>query len=270
MKKRISDAKFTIGLSIVGFLFLIMLSSFFYLPYNPNEVSIKEKFLFFSARHILGTDGLGRDVFCRVLISLRVSFFIGFSAATFGFLTGTLLGSFGGFFGGKTDAVITKIIDVQMAFPGILMALMLVSILGPSMATTLLALCIMSVPRFARISRGGFIKFRNSPLVLAQKARGASVMRIMFLHVLPNIRGELMVTYTLTFAISIMNESGLSYLGLGVQPPAASFGKMLSDAQSSIFQASWVILIPAFFLALLVIGFTLLSDGFISVHEGKS
>ena len=111
MKKRISDAKFTIGLSIVAFLFLIMLSSFFYLPYNPNEVSIKEKFLFFSARHILGTDGLGRDVFCRVLISLRVSFFIGFSAATFGFLTGTLLGSFGGFFGGKTDAVITKIID---------------------------------------------------------------------------------------------------------------------------------------------------------------
>ena len=95
-------------------------------------------------------------------------------------------------------------------------------------------------------------------------------MRIMFLHVLPNIRGELMVTYTLTFAISIMNESGLSYLGLGVQPPAASFGKKLSDAQSSIFQASWVILIPAFFLALLVIGFTLLSDGFISVQEGKS
>ena len=124
--------------------------------------------------------------------------------------------------------------------------------------------------RFARIARSSFIKYRNSPLALGEKARGASTLRIMFIHIFPNTLGDLLVTYSLSFASAIMHESGLSYLGLGVQPPAASFGKMLSDAQSSVFQAPWIILVPAIALALLIIGFTLISDGITSQMEGKN
>ncbi|MGP1457775.1 MAG: ABC transporter permease [Treponema sp.] len=269
MKKLNCDAKIAAGAGIVAALFLCMAAGLFYLPYAPNEVSVAEKLSFFSRAHICGTDNLGRDVASRLLVSLRISFLIGFTSASFGFVSGTALGAFGGFLGGKTDAVITKLIDVQMSFPGILLALMLVAALGPGLKTTIFALCIMTVPRFARIARSGFIKYRNSALTLGEKARGASTLRIMFVHIFPNILGDLLVTYSLSFASAIMNESGLSYLGLGVQPPAASFGKMLSDAQSSVFQAPWIILVPAGTLALLIIGFTLISDGITSLMEGR-
>ncbi len=270
MKKCNLDVKIAVGAFIVAVLFLCMAIGLVSLPYDPNEVSVSEKLSFFSRSHIFGTDNLGRDVASRLLVSLRISFLIGFTSASFGFICGTLLGAFGGFLGGKTDAVITKLIDVQMSFPGILLALMLVAALGPSLKTTIFALCIMTVPRFARIARSSFIKYRNSPLALGEKARGASTLRIMFIHIFPNTLGDLLVTYSLSFASAIMHESGLSYLGLGVQPPAASFGKMLSDAQSSVFQAPWIILVPAIALALLIIGFTLISDGITSQMEGKN
>lgn len=268
MKKFNLDFKAITGISIVSFFLFFALLSYVYMPYEPNQISISEKLNFFSLRHFLGTDSLGRDVFSRILISLRVSFFIGFLSSTFGLITGSLLGSFSGYFGGITDTVLTKIIDVQMAFPGILLALMLASVFGPGTQTTLMALSLMTIPRFARITRSGFIRYRHSPLVLAQKARGASVFRIMFLHIFPNICTELLVTYSLAFASSIMSESGLSYLGLGIQPPDASFGKMLNDAQNSIFQSPWLIFVPAVSLALLIIGFTLIAEGFTSKREG--
>jgi len=261
------DLKLFTGIIIVAFLFLLVLVSFIYMPYNPNEISISEKLSSFSASHILGTDNLGRDIFSRILVSLRVSFFIGFVSATCGLITGSLLGSAGGYFGGIADAFVTKLIDVQMAFPGVLLALMLAAVLGPGTGTTLLALCIMTIPRFARISRSGFLRYRHSSLVLAQKARGASVFRIVFIHIFPNICNELLVTYSLSFATSIMSESGLSYLGLGIQPPDASFGKMLSDAQGYIFQFPQGIFVPAFTLALLIIGFTLIGDGLTTYIE---
>lgn len=264
------DLKLFIGLIIVSFLFILMLSGLIYLPYEPNTVDIANKLSFFSKLHILGTDSLGRDVASRILVSLRVSFLIGFVAATFGLMAGTILGSVGGYFGGIADSCITKIIDIQMAFPGILLALMIAAVFGPSLTNTLLALSIMSIPRFARISRSGFLKYRFSPLVLAEKARGASSIRIMFLHILPNISSELVITYSLSFAFSIMNEAGLSYLGLGIQPPNASFGKMLNDAQSSIYTAPWLILVPAIFLSLLIMGFTLISDGITSAKEKRN
>ncbi|MCR4626567.1 MAG: ABC transporter permease [Treponema sp.] len=269
MKKHFSDFKLILGLSIVSFLFLLVLVSFFYMPYNPNQISITEKLSFFSVKHIFGTDSLGRDVFSRVLVSLRISFFIGFAGATFGLIFGSLAGACGGYFGGIVDSIVTKIIDVQMAFPGILLALMLSCALGPGMKTTVLALSLMALPRFARIARSGFLRFRHSSLVFAEKARGASVLRIMFFHIFPNISTELLVTYSLSFATSIMSESGLSYLGLGIQPPDASFGKMLSDAQNSIFTSPWLIFVPAFVLALLIIGFTLISDGLTAGKESE-
>lgn len=270
MNKKLSDFKMIIGLSIISFLFICMMVSFFYLPYNPNDVDIANKLQLFSHEHFFGTDNLGRDVFSRILISLRISFFIGFIAASFGLVAGVLIGSAGGYFVGFIDSGITKIIDILMAFPGILLALMIAAVFGPGLKNTILALSIMSIPRFARISRSGFLKLRDSPLVMAEKARGASAIRIMFIHILPNISSELVITYSLSFAFSIMNEAGLSYLGLGVQPPNASFGKMLNDAQKSIFTTPHLILVPSITLALLVIGFTLISDGIISARESKN
>ncbi|QTQ11899.1 ABC transporter permease [Treponema parvum] len=267
MKAVFSDIKIIAGAFIVAFLFIFMLIGLFYLPYDPNGVDIAKKLSFFSAKHILGTDGLGRDVACRISVSLRISFFIGFTASGAGLVLGTAIGAAGGFFGGKADAVTGKFIDLLMAFPGILLALMLVAVLGNGLCNTVLALSIMNLPRFARISRSGFIKYRDSALVFAERARGASPFRIIFMHILPNIYAELLITYSLSFAVSIMNEAGLSYLGLGVEPPYASFGKMLSDAQNFIFSAPWLIIVPAVFLVLLVTGFTLISDGITSVRE---
>lgn len=142
------------------------------------------------------------------------------------------MGAVAGYYGGKIDEVIMKLIDTQMAFPGVLLALMLIAVFGNSLQNLIFALGIMSIPRFARITRSGFIKYRDAEFIKAARSRGAGDGRIIFLHILPNIVPELIVTSSLGFAGAVMSEAGLSYLGLGIQPPTPSFGKMLSEAQA--------------------------------------
>lgn len=252
---------------MVMVVFLAMVIGWIHLPYDPNAIDIGNKLQFFTGSHLLGTDHLGRDILSRILVGTRISFLIGLIVVAFGLVVGTLIGSLAGYFGGIVDEIVIKLIDTQMAFPGILLALMLIAVFGTSLQNTVLALSIMSVPRFARISRSGFIKYREADFVKAARARGASHARIMMRHILPNVLPELIVTCSLGFSGAVMSEAGLSYLGLGIQPPNPSFGKMLSEAQNYIFQAPWYVLIPAVVITLLVMGFNLIGDGIQSVNE---
>jgi len=267
MKKYLENKSFLCGLILISFFLLIMLVGFFYLPCDPNFTDADNRFAPSSLEHLLGTDHLGRDILSRIMWGVRISFSIGFTVMISGCLAGLVLGSLSGYFGGWTDRIIQKLVSVQMAFPGILIALMLIAVFGTDMRITLLALCLMSLPRFTRITRASFIKLKESLFVRAARARGAGHFRIIAIHIIPNILPELLVTCSISFALAILSESGLSYLGLGVQPPYPSFGRMLNDAQRFIFANPRGVLIPAVFLVAMVWGFNLLGDGISEVNE---
>ncbi len=257
------------GACMVSLLLLLMLAGFIRMPYDPDAIDTGSKLQFFSPAHPLGTDQFGRDVLSRIMEGARVSFFVGFLAVALGLAVGSFIGGAAGYYGGKIDDVVMKLIDVQMAFPGILLALMLIAVFGTGLHNTVLALGVMSVPRFARISRSGFLKYRDAEFIQAARARGAGDGRIIFQHILPHVAPELIVTCSLGFAGAVMSEAGLSYLGLGIQPPTPSFGKMLSEAQGVMLQAGWYVLVPAAAITLLVMGFNLMGDGLREVigHE---
>ena len=249
MKQYLKNKSFLTG-AILAFIMLGMLVvSLFWLPYDPEEMYLAPKLSLPSISHLMGTDQFGRDVLSRIMKGIQVSFGIGVVVVVAGGLVGTLLGACSGYFGGYVDEVIMKIVDAQMAFPGILLALMLMCIFGRGLSNTILALSIMSIPRFVRMARSGFLKLREA------------APRFMFLHILPNLFSELTATASLTFASAVMSEAGLSYLGLGVAPPKPSLGLMLSDAQQTLLMAPWNIAMPAIVITLLVMSFNLIGDG---------
>ncbi len=255
------NKKLLTGIILTSIVLIIALLSFFWIPYDYDKMDMANKFAPMSFAHPFGTDNLGRDILSRILVATRVSFGMSFAVMIIGLIAGVLLGSVSGYFGGLTDRIIMKLIDTKMAFPGILLALMLVAVCGTSVFVTITALVILSIPRYTRIARAGFIKYKNSLFVLSARTKGASHLRIIFHHILPNITGDLWITATLTFSLSILSESGLSYLGLGIQPPLPSFGYMLKEGQRFMFQSASGIIIPAVFLIVLVLGLNLIGDG---------
>lgn len=267
MKKYFSDLSFCIGFALILVMLVMLGVSVFWLPYDPEAMSILEKLKTPTAAHLLGTDQFGRDILSRIMLGVQVSFFIGVIVVLTGGCAGVILGAYSGYFGGKVDAVVMKLVDAQMAFPGVLLALMLISVFGNGIENTILALSIMSIPRFVRMTRSGYMKFREADFVRAEKVRGASAGRIIFIHILPNILPELVATASLTFASAVMAEAGLSYLGLGITPPDPSLGQMLKEAQESILKAPWYVLMPAAVITILVMGFNLIGDGIQQVNE---
>ena len=190
LKKCLHNKSFITGSCMIGLMLLIMVVGFFYLPYDPDAMDTPNKLQFFSAAHPLGTDQFGRDILSRIMEGTRVSFLVGALTVVFGLVVGGTIGSIAGYYGGKIDEVIMKLIDTQMAFPGVLLALMLIAVFGNSLQNLILALGVMSIPRFARISRSGFIKYRDAEFIKAARSRGAGDGRIIFLHILPNIVPE--------------------------------------------------------------------------------
>ncbi|PKK40099.1 Dipeptide transport system permease protein DppC [Clostridiaceae bacterium JG1575] len=255
------STNFCIGAVLTGSLFLLMLLSFFYLPYDPGAMDLQLILAPPSGAHLLGTDHFGRDLLSRLMVGGQVAFAVGFFTVLFGLLVGLLLGSFSGYFGGWVDVVLMKVIDAQMAFPGVLLALMLIAVFGTGMRNTILALGIMSVPRFTRIIRAGYIKHRDDAFIQAARLRGAGPLRIMYRHILPNLVNPIAVTIATSFAGAVLSEAGLSYLGLGVQAPNPSWGRMLNEAQGYIFTQPLYAVIPGVVLTLLVLGFHLMADG---------
>lgn len=266
MKKYFTSTSFCVGFVLVAFMGAVLIISLFWLPYDTTAMDIANKLSLPSKEHLLGTDQFGRDILSRVMKGVQVSFLIGILVVVFGGAAGIIIGSFAGYYGGKVDEVIMKLIDTQMAFPGVLLAMMLIAVFGNGISNTILALSIMAIPRFARITRSGYMKYRESDFVRAEIIRGAGNLRIMFVHILPNLTSELVATASLSFAGAVMSEAGLSYLGMGIQPPNPSLGIMLSEAQDYILSAGWYVLIPCAVITILVMGFNLVGDGIQEVN----
>lgn len=244
----------------VGLLVLLLLIGFIYTPYEPNQMNIPKRLQPPSADHWFGTDEFGRDLFSRILAGARVSLLVGLISASIAALGGTLIGSVSGYFGGWLDEVVMRLMDALMALPGLVMALLIISIRGPGLVNTALALGIMGIPSFARIVRGGFLQSREVEYVQAAISIGASSWRIIFRHILPNQLTPIIVASSINFAAAILGEAGLSYLGLGIQPPDPSWGRMLQEGQGYIYSAPWYSIAPGLTITFTVFAFYLFSN----------
>lgn len=254
------------GLFLTGLLLALMITGTFYTPYDPNGMNGAEKFMPPGFTHIMGTDNFGRDIFSRIIKGLGTTFFVALSVTGIGGGLGLLLGVFTGYYGGILDEVLMRINDALTAFPSILLALVFISISGSGKYNVILALGIIFVPSYARIVRGEFLRLRDLDYVKSARLMGAGNLRIMFVHILPNIMPAFLSAVTVGFNNAVLAEAGMSYLGIGVQPPDASLGRMLSEAQGYLFSAGWYAVFPGIIIILLVLGFGLISEGIGDLH----
>jgi peptide/nickel transport system permease protein len=230
-------------------------------PYDPSEQQLALRLERPSLSHPLGLDELGRDIFSRVLAGARVSLFVGLTVVGISSILGVLLGSIAGYFGGWLDDLISRAIDVLLAFPGILLAIALVAVLGPSLSNVVIALSVIGWVGYARLVRGQVLKARELEFVQAARALGAGTTRILLRHVVPTTMPAVMVQATLGMAGAILAEASLSFLGLGVQPPTPSWGTMLNGGRLHLLDAPHLTIFPGAAIAALVLGFNFLGDG---------
>lgn len=214
-----------------------------------------------SAKYILGTDEFGRDIFARLIHGARVSLKVGVVAVSFSIAIGGTLGAFAGFYGGKLDNVIMRIMDIFLAVPSILLAIAIVSALGPNLFNLMIAISISSIPSYARIVRASVLSIRDQEYIEAAKAIGASDMRIIFRHIIPNSLAPVIVQGTLGVAGAILSTAGLSFIGLGIQPPAPEWGSMLSGGRQYLRYAWWVTTFPGVAIMITILSLNLLGDG---------
>ena len=238
-------------------------------PYDPYEQDIYAAFQVPSRKHLMGTDEFGRDEFSRVAFGARTSLTVGLLVVVVGAGAGTVLGVVSGHFGGRVDAVIGRLFDVLMAFPGILLAMVVLTILGPSLFNALLALAISSIPSFGRVARGQVLSAKENEYVMAALASGCDAWRIMFVHILPNIIAPILVMASLRVAGTILQASTLSFLGLGAQPPTAEWGAMLSTGRDYMRYAPWLTTYPGLAIMVTVLGINLLGDGFRDILDPR-
>ncbi len=269
MKKRKYSFNFYIGIVIVAFLLGIVIVSFFYTPYTVTQMNIGKKFLKPCWEHLLGTDHFGRDILSRIMMGSQTAFQVGLISIGIGLFFGILIGSIAGYYGGIVDEILMRIMDAVIAFPGLLFALMFVAVLGQGIVNTMIALGIMSIPQFARITRSGFLQVKPLKYIDMAKSIGVSNFRIMMVHILPNVISPLIVACSMGFASAVLAEAGLSYLGLGVQPPNPSWGRMLSESQMYLLKAPTYSIVPGIFITLSVLGFNLLGDGISAIRDPR-
>ena len=230
-------------------------------PYDPSAQDLARRLEAPTLQHPFGLDELGRDILARILAGARISLLVGLAVVGVSSLLGMTLGSIAGYFGGKVDDVISRVIDVLMAFPGILLAIALVAVLGPSLANVVLALSVIGWVGYARLVRGQALRARELEFVQAARALGAGSPRIVARHVLPTAFPAVVVQATLGMAGAIIAEAALSFLGLGVQPPTPSWGTMLDAGRSHLLDAPHLTIFPGLAIAVLVLGFNFLGDG---------
>lgn len=262
MKKR--NFSLILGLSIMVLLLLtIVIYTFIYHPYGANEMNGDLKFASPSAEHIMGTDNYGRDIFARVVEGMKVTFIVAISTVAIGLIIGTIMGAFTGYYGGIIDEVLMRFNDALASFPSILLALIFVSILGTGKYKIIISLGIIFIPSFSRIVRSEFIKLKHMDYVKSARLTGAGNLRVMFVHMLPNAVPTILTSVAIGFNNAVLAESSMSFLGIGVQPPDASLGRMLSEAKGYIFSAPWASLFPGLIIILMVLSFSLISAGIV-------
>jgi len=230
-------------------------------PHDPSAQELARRLEAPSLAHPLGLDELGRDILARLLQGARISLMVGLAVVSVSSTAGMLFGSIAGYFGGWIDDVISRVIDVLMAFPGILLAIALVAVLGPSLVNVVLALSIIGWVGYARLVRGQSLRAREFEFVQAARASGAGAVRIVVRHILPTAIPAVVVQATIGMAGAIIAEAALSFLGLGVQPPTPSWGTMLDAGRAHLFDAPHLTIFPGLAIAALVLGFNFLGDG---------
>ena len=249
------------GLVIVLITVLAAAVGPFVSPYDSSAQELARRLEAPSAAHPFGLDELGRDILARLLEGARISLLVGLAVVSVSSIVGMLFGSIAGYFGGRIDDLISRVIDVLMAFPGILLAIALVAVLGPSLTNVVLALSVIGWVGYARLVRGQALRAREFEFVQAARASGAGPARIVLRHILPTALPSVVVQATLGMAGAIIAEASLSFLGLGVQPPTPSWGTMLDAGRAHLFDAPHLTVFPGLAIALLVLGFNFLGDG---------
>lgn len=251
----------TAAATVVGVIALLALFAPLLAPHDPNEANGLARLRTPTAEHPFGTDGLGRDVLSRVLYGARVSVRIGFMAVLFAGGIGVPLGLLAGYFGRFADAVVMRLMDAIIAFPGLVLAMTLVLALGPTLLNIMIALGIGASPTYARLVRSQVLTIKSLDYVTAARAMGASDLRLIFRHIWPNAMPTMIVAASLTMGVAILAEASLSFLGIGVRPPTATWGGMLRDAFQFIYLAPWLSFFPGVAIFLLALSFNLLGDG---------
>jgi ABC-type dipeptide/oligopeptide/nickel transport system permease subunit len=268
-----------IGLIILGILIFIAIAAPLIAPFDPNKSMLDIKPPETGAKprmkpcihafgcpaeqhqHLMGLDGNTRDQFSRILYGARLSLMVGFSTVTFAIIIGTILGAIAGFFGGWVDNIIMRIMDVLLAFPSLLLAIAIVTVLGPGLINALIAIGIVSIPAYARVMRASVLSVREMDFISATRALGGNSFQILFSRILPNALTPLIVQGTLGIASAILEAAALSFLGLGAQPPTPEWGAMLGTERNQVFTAPHLVFYPGFAIMLTVLAFNLIGDG---------
>ncbi len=250
-----------VGLFMTAAALLLAILGTLWTPYSTTAMSAAERFDAPSLRHLFGTDNFGRDIFSRVMKGAGTTILISSLVVLFSASLGIVIGALTGYFGGILDEVVMRFTDAVNGFPSILLALVMISVLGSGRRNLILSLGIVFTPSFVRIVRSEFIRLRDADYICRARLMGVGKFRILFVHILPNIFSTFWVSVMIGFNNGILAESGMSYLGIGVLPPDASLGNMLSDAQGYLMKAPWYALAPGLAIVWIVLGFSLLSEG---------
>lgn len=264
-----------IGLYIVAILILCALLALVLAPYDPLIQNLENRLIppFWaeggSFAHILGTDDFGRDLLSRIIYGARISLMIGVVSVGISLFFGLIMGACAGYFGGKVDIIIMRIVDIMLSIPAILLAIVIVSILGPDLMNAMIAIGIVGVPTFARIVRASVLAEKEKEYVVASRINGSGNFRLISKVILPNCTTPIIVQATMGFASAVLEAAGLSFLGLGAQPPTPEWGAMLADSLQFITTASWMIVFPGIAIFLTVMGFNLVGDGLMDVLDPK-
>lgn len=259
---RLCKNKLALGSLI--FLVLLVLTAIFapYIaPYDPVNGVMADSLQKPSSDHLLGTDELGRDILSRIIYGARISLKVGLIAVTFALSIGTVLGSIAGYYGGKIDNLIMRVMDIMLSFPSLLLAIAFMSVLGRGVENAIIAISIVSIPEYARIVRGSVLSVKENEYVQAARAIGNRDRAIIFKHIMPNVIAPIIVRGTLGISTAILDTAALGFLGLGVQPPDAEWGTMLGAGRSYLFNAPHLVMYPGIAITLTVMAFNMLGDG---------
>lgn len=250
-----------VGLVIIIILVLVAIFADFIASYDYAEQNLKLALKKPSSEHWFGTDEFGRDIFSRIIYGSRVSLKVGFIAVSIAVIIGGFLGAISGYYGGKIDNVIMRFMDILLAIPGILLSISIVAALGPGLIKLMIAVGISSIPQYARIVRASVLSVKDHEFIEAAKAMGASDFRIIVTHILPNCLAPIIVQATLGVALAILTVAGLSFIGLGIQPPTPEWGAMLSGGRSYIRDYSYMTIFPGLAIVLIIFALNVLGDG---------
>jgi peptide/nickel transport system permease protein len=230
-------------------------------PHDPIEQDIFSKLQGPSATHWLGTDYYGRDILSRLMYGARYSLIIGIAATAFAMVAGSVIGMLAGYYGGRFDTITMQVMDILLAFPSLILGLIIVAMLGPSLLNIIIAIALTSIPSFARIARAPTISVKEREFVEAGRSLGYSDARILFVHILPNITAEILVMFSLWTASSIRTEASLAFIGLGLKPPTPTWGGMIREGFENILESYWLAMMPGLAILIVVFALNLLGDG---------